>query len=212
MVEKAAPAFTRIKLCGMTRVEDVQLAVALQVDFIGLIFAERSKRRVSIAQAAALRHAAAQVAVVALVMDNAAAEVQQIVEAIRPDFLQFHGREDDAFCAGFGLSFFKAIAMGNGGDPRLHMAAFPSAYGFVLDGHAVGEAGGSGQSFDWTRLPAASAKPLLLAGGLGPDNVGQAIAVAHPWGVDVSSGIERSPGVKDEQAMRRFVSAVRHLG
>ncbi|MBP3985789.1 phosphoribosylanthranilate isomerase [Pseudoxanthomonas helianthi] len=201
---------TRIKFCGMTRAEDVRLAVELGVDFIGLILAERSPRRLLPGQARALRALVPEeIGVVALVMDNPRGEVADIVAGLHPDYLQFHGGEDDAFCAGFGLPFFKAIAMGDGGDPLEAMANFPSAHGFVLDGHGAGEQGGSGRSFDWTRLPKDSGRPVLLAGGLSPDNVALAIRTAHPWGVDVSSGIEATPGVKDAAKMRRFADAVR---
>lgn len=201
---------TRIKFCGMTRLEDVRLAVALEVDFIGLIFAQRSKRRLDVAQAQTLRAAVlGPTAAVALLMNQAEAEVAHIAAALQPDYLQFHGDEDDAFCAHFGLPFFKAIAMRGDVDPLLEMERFPSAYGFVLDGHGVGEAGGSGQRFDWKRLPTQAARPILLAGGVGPENVGEAIATAHPWGVDAASGIESAPGIKDARAMRQFVAAAR---
>lgn len=200
----------RIKLCGMTRGEDVRLAVELGADYVGLILAPRSPRRLALDQAMELRelirgHSAA----VVLLMDNPHADVQHAVEVLRPDLLQFHGGEDDAFCASFRLPFLKAIAMGEGADPVDEMLRFPSAFGFVLDGHGVGQAGGSGQRFDWSRLPQACDRPILLAGGLGPGNVAAAIQIAHPWGVDVSSGIETVPGHKDPQAMRRFVAAVR---
>ncbi len=201
---------TRIKFCGMTRAEDVRLAVELGVDFVGLVLAERSPRRLLPGQARALRALAPEeVGVVALVMDNPRGEVADIVAGLRPDYLQFHGGEDDAFCAGFGLPFFKAVAMGDGGDPLEAMARFPSAHGFVLDGHGTGQPGGGGRGFDWSRLPKDVAKPILLAGGLAPDKVAQAIRIAHPWGVDVSSGIEAAPGAKDAEKMRHFVEMVR---
>ena len=201
---------TRIKLCGMTRNEDVALAVTLGVDFIGLIFAERSPRRVSLEQAIALRALVpSTTAVVALLMDNPRAEVDVIVSTVRPDLLQFHGCEDEDFCTGFGLSYWKALAMGDGGDPMAMMACYPSASGFVLDGHGTGEAGGSGRRFDWSRLPQDAERPILLAGGLTADNVASAVRTVRPWGVDVSSGIESAPGIKDPEAMRHFVAAVR---
>ncbi len=200
----------RIKLCGLTRAEDVRLAVDLGADYVGLILAPRSPRRLSVEQAAELRSlVVGRSAAVLLVMDNPREEVLHGVTVLRPDVLQFHGGEDDAFCAGFGLPFLKAIAMGEGTDPLAEMARFPSAFGFVLDGHAVGQAGGSGHRFDWSRLPRGCDRPILLAGGLGPDNVAEAIRTACPWGVDVSSGIEISPGRKHPEAMRRFVAAVR---
>ena len=203
-------AHTRIKLCGMTGREDVQQAVALGVDYIGLIFAAHSPRKLSLEQALVLRaEVPATTQVVALLMGNPRADIAAIIATLRPDILQFHGDEDPAFCAAFGLPFFKAIAMGDGADPRPAMARFAAAAGLVLDGHGAGEQGGSGQRFDWSRLPRQHATPVLLAGGLNADNVAQALAIAQPWGVDVASGIEASPGVKDAAAMQHFVAAVR---
>ncbi len=201
---------TRIKLCGMTRSEDVQLAVALQVDFIGLIFAIRSPRKVALTQAADLRVLVPpSTRVVALLMNNARDDIDAIIARTQPDLLQFHGDEDAEFCASFGLPYFKAIAMGDTADPLPAMAAFPGASGFVLDGHGAGEQGGSGKRFDWSRLPRDQQTPILLAGGLNACNVAQALRTAQPWGVDIASGIEVAPGQKDAVAMRRFVAAVR---
>ena len=121
-------AHTRIKLCGMTRAEDVELAVALGVDYIGLVFAGGSPRHLALAQAQPLRALVpASVGVVALVMDAPRAEVEAIASTLRPDCLQFHGSEEDRFCASFGMPYWKAIAMGDGADPALAMARFPSA-------------------------------------------------------------------------------------
>lgn len=202
---------TRIKFCGLTRAEDVRLAVELGVDFIGLVFTPRSPRHLLLAQARMLRELVPEeVAVVALVMDNSQADIEAVIESIQPDLLQFHGAEDDAFCASFGVPYLKAIAMGgDAGDAAVAAAGFPSAYGYLLDGHAKGEPGGSGHRFDWKRVPRDMDKPFFLAGGLSPDNVGLAIRTARPWGVDVSSGIESAPGVKDGGTMRTFVDEAR---
>jgi len=200
---------TRIKLCGMTRPQDVRLAVELGVDYIGLIFA-RSPRQLSIEQAIMLRALIPDsIGVVALVMDQPADVVAAIAEQVRPDLLQFHGSEDDAACGAHGLPFLKALPMGSTQRADVAMQGFPSAWGFVLDSHAPGGAGGSGQRFDWTRYPREATRPCMLAGGLTADTVAAAVAAAHPWGVDVSSGIESAPGQKDPDAMRRFVAAVR---
>ena len=205
---------TRIKFCGLTRVEDLAEACALGVDAIGLVFAERSKRRVSIETAAALRGELQPfVDTVALFMDNDADTVRDTVAMVRPTFLQFHGGEDDAFCAGFGLPYLKAIAMGGATtvavDAGTLLRDYPRASGFLFDSNASGQAGGSGHTFDWSRIPADCPRPYLLAGGLHPDNVFEAIRASGCWGVDVSSGIESAPGVKNHERMRRFVAEVR---
>lgn len=211
-----APHRTRIKFCGMTRVEDALAAAELGVDAIGMIFAARSKRRVAPDAAAAIREALPPfVASVALFMDNDADEVRATIARVRPTLLQFHGGEDDDFCAAFGLPYLKAVAMGsgNGGepgeDPATLVARWPRAAAFLFDSHAKGEAGGSGRTFDWARVPAEFARPFLVAGGLTPDNAFEAIRATGCWGVDVSSGIEgETPGVKDIAKMRRFVVEV----
>jgi phosphoribosylanthranilate isomerase len=207
-----AMTHTRIKLCGMTRAEDVRLAVELGVDYIGLIFAAESPRRLLLGQARMLRELVPeQIGVVALLMDNSASDVEKIIEQVQPDLLQFHGQEDDAFCAGFARPFIKALPMAGleSEDVAGHLARYPSAWGFVLDGHAAGQAGGSGQRFDWRRWPRDLARPALLAGGLDAGNVAMAVRTARPWGVDVSSGLESARGVKDAERVRGFVAAVR---
>lgn len=208
-----APERTRIKFCGMSRAGDVRLAGELGVDAIGLVFAARSPRRVGLDHALTLRDAAAPTtSVVALVMDNPAAEVEAIVQRLRPQLLQFHGSEDDASCARFGVPFLKAIAMRDvaADDVPALLARYPSAAGFVFDGHATGAMGGSGERFDWTRLAQLNiARPWLLAGGLDAMNVGAAVRDVRPWGVDVSSGIESHPGIKDGAKMSAFADAVR---
>ena len=204
---------TRIKFCGMTRAGDVRLAGELGVDAIGLIFAAASPRRIEVEAARVLREALAPlVDVVALFMDNSSAEVREAITQSRPTLLQFHGSEDAAFCRRFGLPYLKGIGM-KGADAglsgRMLHARYPHAAGFVLDGHAPGQAGGSGQRLDIASIPDDMTKPYVLAGGLGPDNVFAAVRAASPWGVDVASGIESAPGVKDGGLMRRFVEEVR---
>lgn len=212
----ASNAPVRIKFCGFTREADVDAALELQVDFIGLVFVPKSPRCLTSDQAAQLRQRIpASTKVVALTMDQPRDAVAAIIDAVEPQVLQFHGAEPDDFCAGFGLPFFKTIAMG--GSPSsdevlARCAAAPSALAWLFDGHAVGGQGGSGQHFDWARLTAIRAeKPFFLAGGLDPGNVVVAIETASPWGVDVSSGIESAPGLKDHEKMRAFVRAVRDI-
>ena len=201
---------TRIKCCGMTRVEDALLAARLGADAIGMVFTARSRRQVSLEQALAIRRVLPPfVTTVALFMDDAPARVEEVIAAVNPDLLQFHGAESDAECARFGRRYLKAIAMGDGESalPRLH--EFPGASALLLDGHGFGAAGGSGRSFDWTRMPRALHQPLILAGGLRADNVGGAIRLARPWAVDVASGVESAPGIKDATRLADFVAAVR---
>ena len=203
---------TRIKFCGLTRAEDLAEACALGVDAIGFVFAERSKRRVSPQAAAALRLTLQPfVDTVALFMDNDVDTVCDSIATVRPTWLQFHGSEDDAFCAGFDLPYLKAIAMGGnaGIDAASLQRDYPRAAGFLFDSNASGQAGGSGHTFDWSRIPVDCPRPYLLAGGLHPDNVFEAIRATGCWGVDVSSGIESAPGVKNHERMRRFVAEVR---
>ncbi len=204
---------TRIKFCGLTRAGDVRLAGELGVDAVGLIFAARSPRRVAPQAARGLRDALAPlVDVVALFMDNSVDEVREAIAHARPTLLQFHGGEDDAFCRKFGLPYLKGIGLRGAGaslSGRVLHGRYPHAAGFVLDGPGAGEAGGSGQRVDIAAIPPDMSKPYVLAGGLQPDNVFAAVRAASPWGVDVSSGIELEPGIKDGALMRRFVEEVR---
>lgn len=201
---------TRIKCCGMTRVGDALLAVRLGADAIGLVFSARSRRQVTLAQAREIVAALPPfVASVALFMDDEASLVQQVLAEVRPMLLQFHGNENDAWCAQFGQPFLKAIAMGEGAAALPRLQEYPHAAGLLLDGHAAGEAGGSGKAFDWTLLPHDLAQPLILAGGLHAGNVGTAIRAARPWAVDVASGVESAPGIKDATKLTAFVAAVR---
>lgn len=204
---------TRIKCCGMTRVEDARLAAQYGVDAIGLIFTARSKRRVDIARAKEICAALPPfVSTVALFMDDDAADVREVLKDVQPDLLQFHGNEDDDWCAQFGHRYLKAIAMGEGAAALPRLRDYPGAAGLLLDSHGLGEAGGSGKSFDWSLMPADLAQPLILAGGLHAENVAHAIRVAQPWAVDVSSGIESAPGIKDPAKMYAFIEAVRQAG
>ena len=201
---------TRIKCCGMTRVEDALLAAELGADAIGVVLTAHSKRQVSLAQARAIVEAMPPfVTTVALCMDDEANLVQEIIDTVRPSMLQFHGGESDEWCNQFGQPYLKAIAMGDGAAALYQLHDYPHAAGLLLDGHGLGEPGGSGRSFDWSLMPRNLKQPLILAGGLNASNVAAAIRIARPWAVDVSSGIESAPGVKDHGKMRDFIAAVR---
>jgi phosphoribosylanthranilate isomerase len=203
---------TRIKCCGMTRVEDALLAAELGVDAIGVVLTAHSKRQVSLAQARAIVEAMPPfVTTVTLCMDDEANFVQEIIDTVRPSMLQFHGNESDEWCKQFGQPYLKAIAMGEGAAALYQLHDHPHAAGLLLDGHGLGEPGGSGKSFDWSLMPRDLKQPLILAGGLNATNVAAAIRVSKPWAVDVSSGIESAPGVKDHGKLRDFVAAVRDV-
>ncbi len=203
---------TRIKFCGLTRPGDVRLAGELGVDAVGFVFAPDSPRRLTAVEARQLRLALApMVSVVALFRGNSAAEVREVVRQLRPSVLQFHGDEDDAFCRAFRVPWMKAIPMANGEawDARTLQRRWPHADGFLFDSHGAGKGGGTGKAFDWSRIPTGLHRPFVLAGGITPDNVFDAIHATLPWAVDVASGIEVSPGIKDGEKMRRFVAEVR---
>ena len=200
---------TRIKCCGVTRVEDALLAAQLGVDAIGLVFTAHSKRRVTLARAHEIVDALPPfVTTVALFMDDEAALVQQVLHEVRPTLLQFHGAEGDDWCAQFGHPFLKAVAMGDGAAALTQLRDYPHAAGLLLDGHVAGQSGGAGKGFDWSLVPKAFAQPLILAGGLYPDNVADAVRALRPWAVDVASGVESALGIKDPHRLQAFIRAV----
>ena len=200
---------TRVKICGVTHVEDALLACELGADAIGIVMTPTSPRGVSIENARAIRDALpAFVDAVVLSHDLSAERVRAIIDGVRPDLVQFHGSEDAVFCELFGVRYTKAVGMDGDVDVRAVAAAHPRATGFVLDGHPPGQQGGRGKAFDWSRIPRDLGRPILLAGGLNADNVGDAIRAVHPWAVDLASGVEASPGIKDAAKMRAFFAAV----
>lgn len=200
---------TRVKFCGLTRPGDVRLACELGVDAVGFVLVPGSPRCVAPGSLPGLRAAVSPlVHVVALFMDPHGSEVLDAVRRLRPTLLQFHGNEGDAFCRSFGLPFLKTLAMGEGAEDAAQAARrYPSALAFLLDGHAPGQQGGRGRAFDWERAPRLE-RPCFLAGGLTPGNVASAIARVRPYAVDVSSGIESSPGQKDGERMQQFLEEV----
>ena len=201
---------TRVKFCGLTRPGDVRLACELGVDALGFVLVRDSPRYLLPGELHGLRGAVSPlVDVVALFMNPHGSEVLDTLRRLRPTLLQFHGHESDAFCRSFGVPFLKTLPMATGSeDPLLAAKRYPSALAFLLDGHGPGQSGGRGESFDWSRTPR-MARPVFLAGGLHPQNVGAAVALARPYAVDVSSGIENSPGHKDGEKMQHFLEEVR---
>ena len=199
---------TRIKICGITRAEDALSAARLGVHAVGLMFYPYSKRCVGAQQAREIRRILPPfVSAVAVFLDATETEVRDVIATVDPDLLQFHGRETREFCGSFGLPYIKAIAMANGNAGE-QAQLYPDAQAIMLDSHAAGEAGGSGRSFDWNTAPGEIGKPVILAGGLTPENVGVAIATLRPYAVDVSSGVESAPGIKDARRMEAFVKGV----
>jgi phosphoribosylanthranilate isomerase len=193
----------QVKICGLTRAADVELAIDAGADVVGFIFAP-SPRRVDASQAAVLAQmAAGRARRVGLFMNPQAGEVEQALASVDLDLLQFHGQEDNGFCRSFGLPFLKAISMLDESADRA-ILSYPDAVGVLLDSHAPGGAGGTGETFDWNRRVDCD-KPIWLAGGLQPDNVAEAVQRFQPYAVDVSSGVESSPGHKDESRVRQFI-------
>lgn len=201
---------TRVKFCGLTRPGDVRLACEFGVDALGFVMATGGPRQLSPSQLPGLRAAISPlVDVVALFMNPRGSDVLDALRRLRPTILQFHGGESDAFCRSFGLPFLKTLPMGAGSeDPLAAARRYPSATAFLLDGHGPGQPGGRGQSFDWNQTPQL-ARPIFLAGGLHGGNVGDAIRSSRPYAVDVSSGIESAPGIKDGERMQHFLEEVR---
>lgn len=206
---------TRVKICGITRPQDLQAAVEAGADALGFVFAARSRRVLEPEQAAALvAEVPAFVSRVGLFMDQEAAEVARILDRVALNLLQFHGSEDVAYCRQFGLPYMKALGMAAWAGPgvanvglALQQAAqeFSDAAALLLDSHGSGEEGGTGRRFDWALVPRLN-RPVVLAGGLTPDNVREAVRQVRPWAVDVSSGVEDAPGVKNAHKMQLFIS------
>jgi len=199
---------TRVKICGLTRVEDVKAAVSAGADAIGLVFYLPSPRAVSIELAQQLCAAVPPfVSIVGLFVNESRARVQEISAALPLSLLQFHGEEDSNFCESFGLAYMKAARVREGFDLLDYAARYPSACGLLVDAWVDGY-GGGGHVFDWSLLPADFDRPLILAGGLTPGNVCDAIGLVRPWAVDVSSGVEQSKGIKDRALINAFIAGV----
>ena len=203
---------TRVKFCGMTRAGDVRLACELGVDALGFVLAPASPRCLSPSDLPGLRAAVSPlVDVVAVLMDPPASLVLDTIRRLRPTLLQFHGGEEDSFCRSFGLPFLKSLPMAGGAEEAVSISKrYPSALAFLLDGHGPGQPGGIGATFDWASAPRLG-RPLFIAGGLRPANVAEAIGVARPYAVDVSSGVESMPGIKDGDRMRQFLQEVKRV-
>jgi phosphoribosylanthranilate isomerase len=203
-------AHTRIKICGITRPEDAVAAADAGVDAIGLVFYPPSPRAVDIDTARAVVAALPPfVTVTGLFLDARRDHIDSVLASVPLGLLQFHGHEDAAFCQRFRRPYIKAIGMADGADPPQIARDWPDAAGLLADSHRPGEAGGTGTTFAWDRLAGARDYRLILAGGLDPDNVYSAVRAVRPDAVDVSSGVEESPGRKDAARIQRFIEEVR---
>lgn len=205
---------TRIKICGITRPEDAEAAARFGADAIGMVFHPSSTRAIDVHRARDIVHVVPPfVSTVALVVNPLREDVERIIDAIHPSFIQFHGDETPEFCAQFGVPFLRAIRMGEPGktvDLVKCRNDFHAASALLLDAYVIGAAGGTGQAFDWRQIPAALRPGIVLAGGLRPDNVEMAVEQVRPWAVDVSSGVEGSTkGIKEHTRLREFIEAVR---
>jgi len=203
---------TRVKVCGITSVQDAYFTCAAGVDSIGLVFYEKSSRYVSIPKAKKINDSLAPfVTSVGLFFNPSQEFVESVLNQVELDLLQFHGKESPEFCDSFNRPYIKAIGM-VGIESEEEFAKISNQYsnakGFLVDSHATGEAGGTGKTFDWKNVPQKQEKPIILAGGLNPDNVADAIQQLNIYGVDLSSGVESEPGIKDPEKIMQLMKEV----
>jgi phosphoribosylanthranilate isomerase len=207
--QTALPARTRIKICGITRVEDALVAADAGADAIGLVFYPPSPRNVTVPQAREIAVSLAPfVSVVALFVNATPLLVDTVIAQVRPALLQFHGDETPQECTRYYHPYIRAARMREGLDLLNYASRFSTSQALVLDADQPGY-GGGGEVFDWSRIPANVALPLVLSGGLHAANVTPAIRRVRPWAVDVSSGVEASKGIKSAQRIAEFIAAVR---
>jgi phosphoribosylanthranilate isomerase len=198
-----------VKICGITRIEDGTAACAAGADAIGLNFYAPSPRAVDMDKAVAIRRALPPfVTVVGLFVNAAEEAVEEALQRARLDLLQFHGDESCAQCEIFGMPYMKAVHVNDHVDLRAVSQRYASAKALVLDTHDDKLWGGSGRTFDWDAVPSDIQLPVVLAGGLTPANVADAIRRLHPYAVDVSGGVEQAPGIKDPVKIAKFIEEV----
>ena len=201
---------TPVKICGITRVEDAHSAVGCGARALGFVFYAKSPRCIGAAQAAALVRALPPfVTTVGLFVNAEAAAVRAVLDAVPLDLLQFHGEETPDYCTAFARPFLKALRVRAGTDLLQYAREFSGARGLLLDAFVEGRHGGTGESFDWDLIPSSLPLPIVLSGGLHAGNVAAAIRRVRPWAVDVSSGVEAAPGIKDPARLAAFFQGVR---
>ena len=200
---------TRVKVCGITRVEDALAAAELGADAVGMVFWARSSRYVEPARAAPIaRCLPPMVSAVGVFVDPAEDEVRAILDTVRCDLLQFHGDESPEFCARFGVPYVKAVRMREGTDLNAAAQRHGEARALLLDTYRKSVPGGTGETFDWALVPASLSKPVIIAGGLDAACIGEAIAAVKPYAVDVSGGVESAPGIKNPEKIEAFIREV----
>ncbi|MDI1361540.1 phosphoribosylanthranilate isomerase [Methylotenera sp.] len=199
----------RVKICGITRVEDALSAVEQGADAIGLVFYDQSPRNVSIKQAVEIaNHIPAFVSVVGLFVNAEPSFINEVISSAKVDLLQFHGDESSEECDSYSLPFIKAIRVKSDTNLVQYAKEYSAAKALLLDAYTEGVAGGTGHVFDWNLIPKQLAKPIILAGGLKADNVAQAIQQVMPYALDVSGGVEASKGIKDAAKIAAFMRQV----
>jgi len=204
------PQRTRIKICGISRVEDALTAVAAGADSLGLVFYERSPRAISLQQAGEIAAAVPPfVTLTGLFVNADKDQVDGVLQQIPLGLLQFHGDETEQQCGRYPLPYIKAIRMRPEVDRQMLSNAFPSAQALLLDAYTPGTYGGTGERFEWQRIPRDLQRPIILAGGLNAGNVGAAIEQVRPYAVDVSGGVEADKGIKNGALINAFTAAVR---
>ena len=204
---------TRVKICGITRVQDGLDAVRFGAHAIGLVFYAPSPRAVTPDQARAIVDALPPFVTAVGLFVNADAEAVRATLATVPlQLLQFHGDETPEYCAALGVPYLKAVRVRPGVDLLQYAQQFHGARGLLLDAYVQGVRGGTGATFDWTLIPNSLPLPVVLSGGLDADNVGAAVQAVRPWAVDVSSGVESAKGIKDAAKIEAFMNGVRNAG
>jgi phosphoribosylanthranilate isomerase len=199
----------RSKICGITRMEDALAAVDAGADAIGLVFYAKSPRAVTLEQARSIIKALPPfVTAVGLFVDAGRDELREILDAVPLGLLQFHGDESATECESWDRPYIKALRVKAGDDIAAACDAYPSASGILLDAYVEGIPGGTGEVFDWSLIPQGLSKPIILAGGLTPENVAEAVARVRPYAVDVSGGVEASKGIKDHAKIKAFINAL----
>lgn len=200
----------RSKICGITRIEDALAAAQAGADAIGFVFYAKSPRAVDVRQARAIiAELPPFVTTVGLFVNASRCELNEILEVVPLDLLQFHGDETPQDCEGYHRPWIKALRVRPGDDLEAACQLYAGARGILLDTYVPGVPGGTGEAFDWSLVPARLSKPIILAGGLSADNVGQAIAQVRPYAVDVSGGVEQAKGIKDAAKIEAFMRAVK---